>query len=52
MAKLETQIAVLRLALERIEGHTCPNVVHGTPPPDPKWIYAIARAALNEAQND
>lgn len=33
-------------ALERIEGHTSRNVAPGTPPPDPRWINAIATAAL------
>ncbi len=35
-----------REALERIEGHTNHNVAPNTPPPDPRWINAIATAAL------
>jgi len=43
---LAARVRDLKLALQRIEGHTGPNVVPGTPAPDPKWINAIARAAL------
>ena len=46
------RIAKLEEALERIKGHTCPDMAPGTPAPDPRWIHAIARAALapKEAQ--
>lgn len=46
------RIATLEEALERIKGHTCPDMAPGTPAPDPRWIHAIARAALapKEAQ--
>lgn len=43
---LQARVGKLEEALERIKGHTCPDVAPGTPPPDPRWIYAIARANL------